>query len=592
MDTISQSIFNIIFPIKPDRINIKESEKDSNYHAQYGRWCVGNGFNTAEMQDHMRRIAINKAFYVANKQWSFEEDVNVFLRDSNNNETNRVKVELNMIQIMGNQYIGNVKNMSFNAKASSYSPMVKTRKEDKLAEMQFWTFIAKNAEPTLSNHLKETLPIGDTQQKTAAIFENLYVDTNIRAINGLLKYSETINRFEDRKKFMAEQELLSGAVIMHPYVDNGEYMFRPIPTERFFFDRTAYEYDLSDADYMGHWEYLLSTDIYERFDLDEETKGKIESFIRSRSTLGIANNKIATFNVYWRDCVTDTWGWVKDDFDNPFLSRIDHTFENEEAPRYKMSQVMNISELSPYQLKVINKKKGTKGKAIKRITTDQWRYCIIIPAEIIGLPVVSNADKDHSHMADITLDYGIVPFQEPDLYCPTNMQPPYKVNFYMYVDGGVYSPVDIVINPQRIANRMMSVMENIINNSGASGLIYDKDMVEDEAELLRNTKEGKPIGIRSKGLGIPNVTGKYDNTPSTGATNLASLAQMFLGVIEKISGVNDVLKGQNNNNEALVGVTQLMLQRGSVIQQRFYDAIENVFKQCIRQLQLQVNDYT
>ena len=577
MDSINSGIFNIIFPIKPDGISTAEKDKDDVYSAQYGRWCVGNGFNVFERVDHMNRIEINRNFYGANKQWSFDEDINVFLRDSNMNETNRIKVEMNMVQIMGNQYIGNVKNMNFTARATSFSPLVKTRKEDKLVEMLYWTSIAQNSTPDFAQYIKKKFPIGQDEDETQAIFENVYVDHSIKAINGLLRYSEVVNKFDERKKFLTEQLFLTGAAIMKPYIANGEYLFKPILTERFFFDRTAIEYDLADADYMGDWDYLLSTDIYERYDLEEESKQKLEEFIRSRSIIGTYNNKIATFNVCWRDCVKTDYGYVKDEQGNVGLERINFTHEFEEKPRYTDDDCINLSECTPWQLDVLGKKKTAKGKAKKSVTADQWRYCTFIPAEILGLPVIA---ENKSRQADIVLDYGILPFQENDIYNSLNIVPPYKVNFYILEHGDVYSPVDIVINPQRIANRVMSVFENIINNSGASGFVYDKDMVEDEEELMRNVKEGKPVGIRTKGMGIPNATGKYDNTPSTGATNLSNIAQIFLSTIEKISGINDTMKGQNNNSQALVGVTQLMLERGSVIQQRFYESLEQLYKSC------------
>jgi len=154
----------------------------------------------------------------------------------------------------------------------------------------------------------------------------------------------------------------------------------------------------------------------------------------------------------------------------------------------------------------------------------------------------------------------------------------------MYDNGNVYSPVDIVINPQRVANRIMSVMENIINNSGASGVLYDPDLVEDEDEFLRAIKEGRPAAIKTKGFGMTNVAGHYDQTPTQGVNNLANLANVFLGIIEKISGVTDVMKGQTNNKEQLVGVMQIMTQRGSVLQARFYDALESVYKECYQAL--------
>ena len=48
--------------------------------------------------------------------------------------------------------------------------------------------------------------------------------------------------------------------------------------------------------------------------------------------------------------------------------------------------------------------------------------------------------------------------------------------------------------------------------------------------------------------------------------------------IEQVTGVNEGLKGQQNNPNQLVGVMQLMIQRGSVIQEPFYLAISSIYE--------------
>jgi hypothetical protein len=44
------------------------------------------------------------------------------------------------------------------------------------------------------------------------------------------------------------------------------------------------------------------------------------------------------------------------------------------------------------------------------------------------------------------------------------------------------------------------------------------------------------------------------------------------------------MKGENMGSEQLVGVTQLMIQKGTVIQQRFYNSIENLYKECYQHI--------
>ncbi len=49
--------------------------------------------------------------------------------------------------------------------------------------------------------------------------------------------------------------------------------------------------------------------------------------------------------------------------------------------------------------------------------------------------------------------------------------------------------------------------------------------------------------------------------------------------VQDTTGVNEALKGESTGSDQLVGVTQLMIQRGSLMQEPFYNAISQVFLQ-------------
>lgn len=85
-------------------------------------------------------------------------------------------------------------------------------------------------------------------------------------------------------------------------------------------------------------------------------------------------------------------------------------------------------------------------------------------------------------------------------------------------------------------------------------------------------------------MGLPNVVYKIDGTPGQGMSVLANFANIFSQQIENITGVNSAMKGQQQGADQLVGVMQLMIKRGSVTQERFFDAFENIFKNCYQAL--------
>ncbi len=73
----------------------------------------------------------------------------------------------------------------------------------------------------------------------------------------------------------------------------------------------------------------------------------------------------------------------------------------------------------------------------------------MIPAEELG-----SAD------GDIILEFGILPYQEKNLYDPSNVRMPYKCYTWVYDRGEVLTPLDDVIDPQRFLNRTLSVVES------------------------------------------------------------------------------------------------------------------------------------
>lgn len=570
---------------KPNRFDFTESEKntDDKYNLDMAKWVINNA-NNAKYQDHINRLLICRNFYL-NKQWFLDEDTEAFLKDDDGQDTNRLRVTMNYIQQMGNMFRGNVNKMDFYGKVKSYSPNVKTRKDAQLEKLLYYADVAKQNE-SLGSYIKKNLPIGADETETRQIFQNVYKDNLVRAMNDLLNYGINVNRFDRVKMELAEDMFCSGIVVMKPKCYGGEYVFDRVMAERFFFDRSCIRPDLSDAMYMGEWHKMLPTEIYERFpSIGQGQRNEIEKWVAALSTTSVSdtafdmNGRIPVFEVYWRDCNEFVYGYVLDEFGQQILERINYIEEGDIKAKYTEKDLVKNKDLDKYQRTVLKIKPNDKKKNTSKLVPDYWRYCFFIPQTYTGMPNVINTKFG----GDIVLDKGILEYAEPNLYSPTNMKPPYKVNQYIYIDGETVSPTDIAINPQRMINRFLSVFENQVNNSGGSNIIYDPDMVDNELEFLDNVKRSEPASIRTKGMPIQNVVGRYDNSIGAGAASLYNYATLFKQNMEQITGISDAVKGQANN-ESLVGVMQLQIQRGALLQEPFYAAIENCFLDCFQSI--------
>lgn len=567
-----------------NRPNILEDKKDKDYHIRWARYCAGqaNNFLQAEF---IAKTVVNKRFY-KNDQWVFDEDLEAFFKDDSGQDRNRLKMGLNFIRPMVEQFRGNAIAMNINYQAKSISPQAIGRREKALDKMLFISKVANEEGNPFAAALKKENAIGDNESETYQLFNNLYVDKVVDTMNCLIRYVSEYNKFKDKQKRIAQNTVLSGLGVMFAQEYSGNQVFSVIESENFYWDRSCKEYDFSDSEYQGMIDWMLPSQIYEQYPTISETDRKaIENYAvqynqnvmqNNLSQQGFYQNKggrVPVIKNYWKDGQKDEYGYVLDQYGYPYLTKINYTYPNETAPRYTEKDLVRVNSERA--------KKVLDGKLSKKIYYDVLRMAIFIPREIL-----SSSPNQTNGASDILLDWGIAPYQDTENLDFANVQFPFKVNCWGYMDGQVMSPIDDCINPQRFMNRLMSVAENQINNAGGSGLVYDSTMLDEggESELMRNVAQSKPVGIKAKGRGIQNVIGHYDSSLKSGTTVMFNIIDIMKQHIQDITGVNEALQGQSTGSDQLVGVTDALIQRGSIMQEPFYEAITNIFQQCYQSI--------
>lgn len=578
-----------LIPDCQPRPNMLEDKKDEEYHLKFGRYCVGQSNNQLHT-DYLYNIRINKNFY-KRKQWTFDEDLEAFFKDDTGQARNRLKVINNIIRPIVENYRGNAIRMKINARAKSVSPKSISRREQMLDKMRFFTGVANQEGNPFGDDLKKRLPIGKDDSETEAIFDNLYIDSYVETINDLLVYVSERNRFEAKQLRIAEDLALCGMAVMKDTEDGGHQNFNFVEPENFFWDRTGKEYDLSDAEFMGECFYRTESEIFEECQsLTSGQRKAVEAYARqfhrnnmgegTRNNLNTQNKfetggRIPVFYVKWRDTEKYEYGYVKDEFGYPYLTKINFTYEGEDQPRYTDADLIAVDTVRSRQV--------LGGKLKKTIYVDILRFVNFIPKEILACV----EGEDREKLADIILDYGIEPYQETENLEISAVKYPYKCYCWGYLDGEVLSPVDDAISPQRMINRILSVAENQINNSRGSGTFYDKSMIDPsggEDEMLRNMNQSKPVGIRANGRGIQNAVSQYDSTVKQGTMVLFNVIDIMANMTQKTTGINEALKGESTGSDQLVGVTESLIQRGSLMQEPFYNAVSEIFLQCYQSI--------
>jgi len=579
---------------RPNRITTPDNEKNTpEYHVRQAKFAIATNSQN-QRSSFLRRVQINKSFYRGgDSQWIFPEDTEAFLKDDTNQERNRIRVNNNVIRPIVSQFKGNANRLDLNATTEIISETAQNRMSDALSEKLFKYKEVMGSPPQFKEGLKEAFNVGESKEETEEIFMNEYGDEYVKQGNRLINFVERVNRLDQYKIKIAEELSLSGLAVMYGFEKRGHLKFEPIESEDFIFDNSARRYDLADSDFMGMVKNMLPTDLYETYNLRKEDMEVIENYANnigsasSQSTMNdnvfsaysrdnISGLQIQVFKIYFKDTEKQDWGYVIDEYGYNHLVRINFTHTGEKAPRYTEADLVDYPKTS-------RNEKMFKGKNIASVYNEVLRYCYFIPSEFIA-SAEPNDDKK-KRIADIVLDYGICPHQGVTLEDPSEVKFPFKCYTWGYIDGEIISPIDDAISPQRFINRVLSVTESNINNSGGSNTVIDEDALDPEevadGTASRNIKQGKPIFVRSKGKGVPNVIGHYDNTPKEGVYKMFDIIPVMKDVIQSTTGVNEPLQGgeQKGSGTQLVGVTELLIQRGSLMQEPFYKAIEEIYIQ-------------
>lgn len=579
-----------LIPSGQDRPSILDKNKDKEYHAKFGRYCLGQ-VNNQYHNDFLSNIQLNKNFYKGD-QWVDSEDLEIFLKDESNQDRNRIKVIHNVIRPMVEQYRGNAIRMKINFRAKSISPQAINRRETKLAEMQFYSKIANAEGNPFSEDIKANKAVGDNAAETSSIFSNLYIDKFVEKINYLCEYVSERNTFEDKQVRLAEELALSGLAVMKTFEYAGHQEFKVQPSDNFFFDRSAKEYDLSDAGFQGDITYTETSEIFEQFpDIEPADRTAIENYSKQYRKMSIdsyqnssaTNNtinaqnysgKVPVYTIYWKDGEFCEYGYVKDEFGYPFFAKINYVYNGEKEPRYTDKDLIKVD--SQRSRKLLGDKLKTRNYV------DVVRMAIMIPREVLAHGARENGDS--STINDVVLEWGIAPYQETENIEYHTAKYPYKCYCWGYVDGEILSPIDDAINPQRLVNRILSVAENQISNSRGSGTVIDKTMVTDTGDVLRKMNRSEPVLLDARGRGIQNAIGSYDTTIKAGTMGMFQIIETLKKFTQDTSGINEAIKGESTGSDQLVGVTELMIQRGSLMQEPFYNALTMIFKQAFQSI--------
>jgi hypothetical protein len=146
------------------------------------------------------------------------------------------------------------------------------------------------------------------------------------------------------------------------------------------------------------------------------------------------------------------------------------------------------------------------------------------------------------------------------------------------------APLTAVRDPQRWMNQITSDIAYRLRVAGGKLTLIAKEGLTDsnytEQDLEMKTKEGGVAVMGASQLGgLQNSHAVVDTSPGAEIYNMMGMLPQAKSIAESSTGVYEQNFGAPQGQDQLVGTLQLQLQQAGVMQQPFYAAVADLFRQ-------------
>lgn len=575
-------MFLSIYSANRPNMAVPASKKDKKYYSDTGRNFLGTLNHAMFTNLYAKGIRAERAY---NDQLFTQEDIDTFFVDESNESRNRVPFNFNMVRPLVEQYRGSLIQSEYSVSVQPVTKQVRTRRQAAMAERRIIHSIAEMSRE-MKAIMKAFNPLGETMAETDSIFDNQYQDQYIGAMNNLLR---SIVNVADQGKDPSDDAFRFacwGLLCEFARPAGSHYVWDRIHPSDFICDTTFKRLDLADAAWKGVRMMQTLGSIAEEFNIDRDQLANIDEVIRAYNPSRIAgtaaemgNMKVPRHSLYWEDQMFSEFGYVNGPWEVPTLVRVG---QDEMTNGLKVS----LNDLIEPPQTELNKELF-KGEKTRKATVQCTRFIDFVPWEYIGQVESKGDDKlrkmaDEAGLADVILDYGVYKLQEYNPYDTAFSRSPIKAVAFALADNQIVTPVQAVLDPNRFANRIMSSVEGMINQSGTKFSVHDADVLAiDEDEVDAYKRKGKSLPVHAKGMGVQNVFASFDESPGPAAYNYMQLLASIQDMVRTVTGVHAPLTGEQTKDQ-LVGVTEILVQRGALMQEPFYFAHNSLTTQKAR----------
>ncbi|HNR54375.1 MAG TPA: hypothetical protein PKJ19_04355 [Flavobacteriales bacterium] len=580
---------NIGTRIRPSRI-IPEADKGLAYDGECAAFYISK-VDAVAINMYREEYAANAAYALG--KWGDEQDVRVFLKD-NGRSTSKVKFNYPLIQPTLTRLRGAADNLSISPMAIPATQFAETRKEKALMERMAMSRALR--EGGAAAQAFSGMGVSPDPAATEQIFEGTYQDELIPGINSLMKMIALENGLEDKKREIAKHLALSGLAAIETHVVGNKFVNTLCEPDEVGWDPASIRPDMADGEFVFAAPVMTVQQIAEQYQLRAKDLEEIDQWARDDNMSGgWPGGMPRVYRVYYKDVERFEAGFVDEGGEKVYVPVNDPDPNNRKhKPKYTDKDLVEPPDngmTADWTDQEWQEKKQTRWREVTR-------YGVIIPWTSLPKVLTGNSSfadrvksKDGPRLkrllnknGDFVLAGGKCIPQEvhPD---DTYMKGfPLKFTTWTRIAGHVVAPLTVGRSPERFMNQLVTDLMWRLRNAGNKSVAIDTDAMAGstmtEQELVMALKEGKPVNLKGAVVGgLNNAVRDIDTSPSNSFYALFGLVPQVKATMESSVGVFEQNYGAPGSANQLVGTLQLQLQQAGVMQQPFFAAIADLYKQ-------------
>lgn len=580
----------------PPSMTTPEDQKGDGYHALWTRYFLSR--QVSSWIEFYRSNYVANMEYAIDSRWGEEEDIKMFLGDGAS-QTSRIPFKFPILSPMLTRMVGAVDNISISADVESVTQYyAQTRREEEFLRAMALSEASATG-PNMAG-VYEDEGISPDVNQTEQFFDMTYQDHIKRGGRSLANMLSERSRLDDTKRVAATYMALSGVSAAHCFINGNNLEWEMCEPREVGWDTSSLRPDFSDGQFVYTCPLMSVSAIAERWNSEKDVILALDKWSRimpngTNFNAGWPQSRPRVFTMYWKDMKYVERGFVLKDGE-PVYCTVNEPNPDTGKPDYTDADLVTPPENMYTRAWTNSELKAKK----QRRAIEVVRYCSMIPWEYLPggytknaplsadtkppAPPLNSGLPNIGVVGDLVLDYGMYPLQEADPDDVFSVKFPIKFSSWRYLGGHAIAPLTAARDPQRWINQIASDIAWRLRKAGGKSVLIAKEAVDgsnmDEQELDLKVKEGDTIVVPASMLGgLQNATGQIDASPGPGFYNLLGVLPQMKAVAESAVGVYESNYGAPQGQDQLVGTLQLQLQQAGVMQQPFYAAIADLYRQ-------------